>query len=51
MPLVGGTPALRQPVHAEDLAIGAIAAASSPAAINKFYALPGSETLSAAKDA
>jgi nucleoside-diphosphate-sugar epimerase len=45
MPLVGGAPGLRQPVHAEDLAIGALAAASSPAAINKFYALPGAETL------
>jgi nucleoside-diphosphate-sugar epimerase len=46
MPLVGGAPGLRQPVHAEDLAIGAIAAASSPAAANKFYSLPGGETLS-----
>lgn len=46
MPLVGGAPGLRQPVHAEDLAIGALAAAASPAAINKFYALPGAETLS-----
>ena len=31
MPRVGGGPGLRQPVHAEDLATGAIAAASSPA--------------------
>jgi nucleoside-diphosphate-sugar epimerase len=46
MPLVGGAPGLRQPVHAEDLAIGAIAAAASPAARDKFYALPGPETLS-----
>jgi len=46
MPLVGGAPGLRQPVHAEDLAIGAIAAASSPAAANKTYSLPGGETLS-----
>lgn len=46
MPLVGGGPGLRQPVHAEDLAIGAIAAASSAAAADKFYALPGGETLS-----
>ncbi|MGO8911442.1 MAG: NAD-dependent epimerase/dehydratase family protein [Bradyrhizobium sp.] len=45
MPLVGGGPGLRQPVHAEDLAIGAIAAAASPAAANKFYSLPGAETL------
>jgi nucleoside-diphosphate-sugar epimerase len=36
---------LRQPVHAEDLAIGAIAAASSPAAANRTYSLPGGETL------
>jgi len=46
MPLVGGAPGLRQPVHAEDLAIGAISAAASAAAVNKFYALPGAETLS-----
>ena len=46
MPLVGGAPGLRQPVHADDLAIGAIAAAESPAAVNKFYSLPGAETLS-----
>src|SRR5262249_45951694 len=45
MPLVGGGPGLRQPVHAEDLAIGAIAAATSDAAVNKFYSLPGSDTL------
>jgi len=45
MPLVGGGPGLRQPVHAEDLATGAIAAASSRAAANKFYSLPGGETL------
>ena len=45
MPLVGGAKGLRQPVHAEDLAIGALAAAASPAAANKFYALPGGETL------
>ena len=45
MPLVGGAPGLRQPVHAEDLATGAIAAASSPATANAFYSLPGGETL------
>jgi nucleoside-diphosphate-sugar epimerase len=45
MPLVGGAPGLRQPVHAEDLAIGAIEATASPAAVNKFYSLPGAETL------
>jgi nucleoside-diphosphate-sugar epimerase len=45
MPLVGGGSGLRQPVHAEDLAIGAIAAASSASAANKFYSLPGGETL------
>jgi nucleoside-diphosphate-sugar epimerase len=36
---------LRQPVHAEDLAVGAIAAACSPAAENKIYSLPGGETI------
>jgi nucleoside-diphosphate-sugar epimerase len=45
MPLVGGGSGLRQPVHAEDLAIGAISAASSASAANKFYCLPGGETL------
>lgn len=45
MPVVGGGSGLRQPVHAEDLAIGAIAAASSASAANKFYSLPGGETL------
>src|SRR6201991_1007338 len=46
MPVVGGGAGLRQPVHAEDLALGAIAAAASPAAANKIYALPGGDTLS-----
>lgn len=45
MPLVGGGPGLRQPVHAEDLAIAAIAAAESEAATGKFYSLPGPETV------
>lgn len=45
MPLVGGGPGLRQPVHAEDLAIAAIASAQCDAAINKFYSLPGPETV------
>jgi hypothetical protein len=45
MPLVDGEPGLRQPVPAEDLAIGAISAARSSAAANKFYSLPGAETL------
>jgi nucleoside-diphosphate-sugar epimerase len=45
MPLVGGALGLRQPVHAEDLAIGAIAAASSPAAVNRIYSLSGGETI------
>ena len=45
MPLVGNGNGLRQPVHAEDLAIAAIAAAASPAAANMFYSLPGGETL------
>jgi nucleoside-diphosphate-sugar epimerase len=45
MPLVGGGPGLRQPVHAEDLAIAAIAAANTDAAASKFYSLPGPETV------
>jgi uncharacterized protein YbjT (DUF2867 family) len=46
LPLMGSGTGLRQPVHAEDLAAGAIQAAASDAAINKTYALPGGETLS-----
>jgi nucleoside-diphosphate-sugar epimerase len=46
LPLMGDGAGLRQPVHAEDLAIGAIAAAASDAAIGKTYALPGGETIS-----
>jgi nucleoside-diphosphate-sugar epimerase len=46
MPLVGGGTGLRQPVHAEDLAIGAMAAARSPKARNRIYALPGGDTIS-----
>lgn len=46
LPLMGRGAGLRQPVHAEDLAIGAIQAAASAAAIDKTYALPGGETLS-----
>jgi len=49
MPLIGGGSGLRQPVHAEDLAIGAVAAASSPSAANKLYSLPGGETLTYAE--
>jgi nucleoside-diphosphate-sugar epimerase len=46
MPLVGGAAGLRQPVHAEDLAEGAIAAAASAAAANQVYSLAGLETIS-----
>jgi nucleoside-diphosphate-sugar epimerase len=46
LPLMGAGAGLRQPVHAEDLAIGAIRAGASSAAVNKTYALPGGETIS-----
>lgn len=46
MPLAGSGAGLRQPVHAEDLAIGAVRAAASKAAKNKIYALPGPDTIS-----
>ena len=46
MPLAGAGSGLRQPVHAEDLAIGALAAAHSAAAANKIYATPGRDTIS-----
>ena len=45
LPLSGRGEGLRQPVHAEDLAIGALAAAASPAAHDKAYDLTGGETL------
>lgn len=44
-PLAGFGKGLRQPVHAEDLAIGAMQAAASGAAINKIYSVPGSEVI------
>lgn len=46
MPLAGRGAGLRQPVHAEDLAIGALKAASSEAARDKIYALPGPDAIS-----
>ena len=45
LPLAGRGEGLRQPVHADDLAAGAIAAAGSEAAANRAYDLPGGETL------
>jgi nucleoside-diphosphate-sugar epimerase len=45
LPLVGGGTGLRQPVHAEDLAIGAMAAMAAPAAANKIYVLAGCDTM------
>lgn len=45
LPLAGRGEGLRQPVHADDLAAAAIAAASSPAAEHRAYDLPGGETL------
>jgi uncharacterized protein YbjT (DUF2867 family) len=46
LPLAGRGSGLRQPVHAEDLAIGAINAAAQEAAINKIYVLPGRDIIS-----
>lgn len=46
MPLSGAGEGLRQPVHAEDLAAGAMAAAHAPAATNRAYNLVGGETVS-----
>lgn len=46
IPLAGQASGLRQPVHAEDLAIGALAAAESASTADRFYALPGGESLS-----
>jgi len=46
MPLYGSASGLRQPVHAEDLAIGAISAAGSSKAANGVYSTTGLETIS-----
>jgi nucleoside-diphosphate-sugar epimerase len=45
MPLSGAGEGLRQPVHAEDLAQGALAAAHAPATKNRAYDLVGGETV------
>jgi len=45
LPLAGRGEGRRQPVHAADLAQGAVAAAASPSAANRAYDLPGGETL------
>ncbi|ABE63570.1 NAD-dependent epimerase/dehydratase [Nitrobacter hamburgensis X14] len=45
LPLLGGGTGLRQPVHAEDLAIGALAAMAAPAAANKTYVLAGCDVM------
>ncbi|WP_298254063.1 NAD(P)-dependent oxidoreductase [Bradyrhizobium sp.] len=44
-PLYGAAAGLRQPVHAEDYAIGAIAAAESSKAANRSYCTTGAETI------
>jgi nucleoside-diphosphate-sugar epimerase len=46
LPLAGDGLGKRQPVHADDLAAGAIAAALSAATENRSYDVPGGETLS-----
>jgi nucleoside-diphosphate-sugar epimerase len=45
LPLPGTGSGLRQPVHAEDIAIAAADAIDSPAAEGKLFNLPGGETL------
>jgi len=45
LPLSGQGEGLRQPVHADDLAAGALVAARTPAACDRAYDLPGGETL------
>jgi nucleoside-diphosphate-sugar epimerase len=45
LPLAGKGRGLRQPVHAEDLAWAATAAAASPLTAGRAYDLPGGETL------
>lgn len=45
LPLAGRGEGLRQPVHADDLATAALAAAAAPAAAGRAYDVPGGETL------
>jgi len=45
LPLAGGAPGRRQPVHADDLAGGLIDAAVSRATANRSYNVPGGDTL------
>jgi nucleoside-diphosphate-sugar epimerase len=45
VPLAGAGRGLRQPVHADDLAWAATAAAAAPLAAGRVYDLPGGETL------
>jgi nucleoside-diphosphate-sugar epimerase len=44
-PLAWNAQGLRQPVHADDLASGALVALERPQTIGRTYALPGGETL------
>lgn len=45
LPLSGDAAGKRQPVHADDLAAGAMSAALSPSTGNRAYDVPGGETL------
>jgi nucleoside-diphosphate-sugar epimerase len=45
-PLLGETKGLRQPVHADDLALACLSVLDNPAAFNRAYDLSGGETLS-----
>jgi len=45
LPLAGAGEGLRQPVHADDLAVAALTAVGADAARNRAYDLPGGETL------
>jgi nucleoside-diphosphate-sugar epimerase len=45
LPIVGSAEGLRQPVHAEGVAKGAVSASRHPAAANKIYVMPGGETI------
>ncbi|MHB8287095.1 MAG: NAD-dependent epimerase/dehydratase family protein [Caulobacteraceae bacterium] len=46
LPLSGAGAGLRQPVHADDLALAVLAALDAAQSFNAVYALPGGETLS-----
>lgn len=44
-PVLGGAQGLRQPIHAEDVAVACVSALEAPEAVNRAYNISGGETL------